>query len=444
MFARVVSGVAFLFLATAPCVAAQPGGKSKSRPPIQDAFLKLSPEGLLEYVEAAGGAAFAEAKRGNLTVTIIERGAVEAVDCSDVTVRRFTDDRRSPGPRQFTTIKWIIDDGAMVRKGDRLVVLDDAPLQKQAVPIRASLNQAKAAFAQAQANLALMQSETTTETRLGEIDVRLAQLEVKKAPVEDREVFELKVEKAKLLLERTRAQGRAKVLQAESEVHLRRQAVDQEETRLAEILKQIDACVLTAPQEGYAVYHVSPASRFGGPTAIVAQGEPVVEGQKLIRVCDLKRLQLATRVHEAQISRVKPGQPANVRVDAYPNKPLEGKVDQVATVASQAEWLQSDVKVYAVNIGLPEAGPRLKPGMTAEARIDAGGKNDALHVPASAVIRLGGDLAVFVKEGKKLERRIVTVGLSADQGVEIRSGLEEGVQVLRDPQAVLRRLGPGN
>jgi multidrug efflux pump subunit AcrA (membrane-fusion protein) len=148
------------------------------------------------------------------------------------------------------------------------------------------------------------------------------------------------------------------------------------------------------------------------------------------------------RVPEAQIYLVREGQTTQVRVDAFPNERLEGKVKQVATTASPPEWAASDVKVYAVTVALPDAlGIGLKPGMTAEARIDTGGKKGVLHVPASAVLRLGRDAVCLVKEGQGLVRRPVAVGALGEQGIEIRSGLKEGDEVLRDPDAVLRRLG---
>src|SRR5439155_5975144 len=118
--------------------------------------------------------------------------------------------------------------------------------------------------------------------------------------------------------------------------------------------------------------------------SIVAQGEPVKEGQKLMRIPDLKRMLVNTKVHEAMISRIKgdvwrptgfpevlqatlfmnpdavsrmmnqyampdirerlrdrelekvsDGMKASVRVDAFPDRPLTGHVKTVATVASQ-------------------------------------------------------------------------------------------------------------
>ena len=412
---------------------AQPG--PRSRPPAE--LPDVTPEALLGLVQKSGGAAFVKVARGDVALAVVERGALEPIDCSDVVVRLRQRDKKIPA----ATIRWVIEDGAMVRKGDRLADLDDSELQDQARTIKHSAERAKLALTQVEESLRNTQTEMDTDVRLGEINVRLAQLELKKADA-DREVVELKIEQARLLLERTRAQGRAKVTQAQANVLARRSALDAEFARLKEVQEQIGHCVLTAPKDGLVIFYAAPTSRFGAGSDLVAVGEPVREGQKLVRICDLKRFQLVTRVHESHISHIKAGQTAEVRIDAFPGKKLEGKVQQVATVASQADWLAADVKVYTVHIALADGhGLNLKPGMSGEARIDAGRSSDVLHVPSSAVLRSGRQLISFVKVGKELQRRPVTGGLRGEESIEIREGLKEGDEVLRDPAAVFRRLG---
>src|SRR5258708_30062325 len=70
---------------------------------------------------------------------------------------------------------------------------------------------------------------------------------------------------------------------------------------------EIKKCLILAPQDGLVVYYVPEQSRFGSGSqqSIVAQGEPVREGQKLMRIPDLSKMIVNTRVHEAMVSRVK-------------------------------------------------------------------------------------------------------------------------------------------
>ena len=87
----------------------------------------------------------------------------------------------------------------------------------------------------------------------------------------------------------------------------RRSILDKEQDKLTETDEQIALCRIVAPQDGMVVYYVNDQNRFGSGSAqsIVAQGEPVREGQKLMRIPNLNKMVVATRIHEAMISRVR-------------------------------------------------------------------------------------------------------------------------------------------
>src|ERR1700730_579400 len=74
-----------------------------------------------------GGGVFHPVQRGDLIVTLRERGTLEAVQAAEVLCRV-----RGKGPNKVaSTIKWLVEDGAAVKRGDRLVELDDSALQDE-------------------------------------------------------------------------------------------------------------------------------------------------------------------------------------------------------------------------------------------------------------------------------------------------------------------------
>src|SRR5205823_10586797 len=77
--------------------------------------------------------------------------------------------------------------------------------------------------------------------------------------------------------------------------------------KLGDIEQEIRKCTIYAPQGGLVVYYVPEQARWGTgqQQSIVAQGESVREGQKLMRIPDLSRMLVNTRVHEALVSRIK-------------------------------------------------------------------------------------------------------------------------------------------
>jgi RND family efflux transporter MFP subunit len=415
----------------------------KSPPPPRptselDRFRALDPAERLKLIEklAAGKAPFTATRRGNLLAAVVERGAIEAALTFDVVCRVKAKDKDSSAA---TTIKWLIDEGSMVKKGDRIAQLDEAAIVEQLNAATVKVKEAEAAMVLATENARLVQQESDVETRLAEIDVKLVEVELKDSPMgKVKEILELKAEQAKLKLERARARARAQQAHADAEKRAKVAFLDTERKRQSNIEAELKECVLLAPADGMVNYFVPSSNRFGGAT-VIAPGEPVREGQKLLRIADLKQFVLAIRVHEAQVSTVRVGQTTQVRVDAFPNKLLRGKVTQVSPIASAADWRTADIKVYPVTIAIEDAPPGLKPGMSGEAQIETAEHKAVLQVPLTAVVGAGRDRLCFVKSGQELLERKVVTGASNSTSVEIKEGLKEGDLVVASPQTLLGR-----
>jgi len=138
------------------------------------------------------------------------------------------------------------------------------------------------------------------------------------------------------------------------------------------------------------------------------------------------------------------GQRAEIRVDAYPNRIFKGYVKNVATIASQADWLSSDVKVYQTIVAIDGVlqNEDLKPGMSAEVIIYADETpTPVLTIPIQSVvgtIAMGEKRKCFVlnEDGKPQERDII-IGMSNEKVAEVREGLKEGEKVVLNPRPIL-------
>jgi len=252
------------------------------------------------------------------------------------------------------------------------------------------------------------------------------------------------LEEAQRGLGRTKAQARSKEVQARSERAVKRSVWGLERARFKEYEAEVEKCKIYAPHDGLALYFTPEQVRSGGGSqlAIVAQGEPVREGQKLLQLPDLTHMQISTRVHEALVSHLSPGQPALIRVDAYPEKVLHGHVQHVAAVATKVSWGMVDVGVYMTEVAIDPGdveGLDLKPGMSAEATVSGGAAEHVLAVPTGAIVggtELGAERKVFVMTSDGPEERTVTVGASNKEMAEIKSGLNEGDEVVINPGAL--------
>lgn len=302
-----------------------------------------------------------------------------------------------------------------------------------------------------------------------------------------------KVDVAKMNLEKDQRQAESKEVQAESTRKTANSVYQQEVEKLRDIEEQIRECKLIAPQDGMVVYYKAESSRFSQSSqGMISQGEQVKEGQKLIRIPDLKRMQVNTKVHEAMVSRIRgddrrstgivesvraallvnpdaltrltshteqvlnsyrelyrdkeyfiasQGQSCQIRVDAMPGRLLKGHVRNVAAVAAQGDWMSSDVKVYQTLVTIDESVEGLKPDMSAEVTIMVDPpKEPVLAVPLQAIVggaESGPKRKVIVKTLTGTEEREVELGMFNDKLVEIRSGVKDGEEVILNPKAVL-------
>ena len=144
-------------------------------------------------------------------------------------------------------------------------------------------------------------------------------------------------------------------------------------------------------------------------------GDMVEPGTILYRVGLEKPLWVVADVNEEDIPRVKVGQNALLRTDAFAGQVLPGAVKQITPAGDPIS------KTFRVRIGLPDDTP-LRVGMSVEANIVSREKPDAVLVPANALIHNG----LFAIEDGRARLRKVEIGIRGTGFVEITQGISEG------------------
>jgi multidrug efflux pump subunit AcrA (membrane-fusion protein) len=292
--------------------------------------------------------------------------------------------------------------------------------------------------AQAQADAAKLRSAQIALAKTTE-DVRVLQ---KYTGPRTRKEIQGRIDEAKRAMDRVKIQADAKRITAEAAKKAAKSTWEQEKKKAEDLSDEIKKCKILAPQDGLVVYHVDERSKWGGgQQSLIAQGEPVREGQKLMRIPNLNKMVVATKIHEAMVSRVHAGLPAQVRVEAFSGKTMRGKVKAIATVASKQSWLSSDVQVYEAQVEIEGVVPGLKPDMTAEVTIFTDSQRDsALTIPVQAIlgsVDMGNTRRIYVQTDNGPEARDVTIGLSNDRMAEVLTGLKEGDEVIVNPLVLL-------
>ena len=186
--------------------------------------------------------------------------------------------------------------------------------------------------------------------------------------------------------------------------------------------------------------------REGEMVVIGIQNQP---GTVLMTVSDLEELNAEVKVAEADVLRVQTGQPARVTLEALPGRSFAGAVTEVGASALPQLGTGAAAREFRVEVRLEDPEPGMRPGLTCDAEILVGERDDVTTVPLQAVVlRLRGEggteaRGVFVVEGGSARLVPVETGIIGGLDIEIR-GVESGTEVVTGPYQVLRELNDGD
>jgi RND family efflux transporter MFP subunit len=234
-------------------------------------------------------------------------------------------------------------------------------------------------------------------------------------------------------LERVQSSTSATVTKAETDLEVAEATAELEREQLRRIEEQLELCDVRAPAAGTLIYAKDKNKK-------IELGAPVHFKQKLFSLPDLTKMKVEAFVHESEIQQVRIGMQADIKVDAFSDLPLAGKVIEIATYYdSTRQWMSGGVKDYATDILIEDfpTGISLKPGMTAQVTIRIGDLSRGVIVPVVAVAQRDDSSYCFRQVDGRLEATEVQLGENTENYVEILSGLQAGDRVALDARARL-------
>lgn len=294
----------------------------------------------------------------------------------------------------------LVEEGMAVREGQVLARLDAATADRVLALAQAELGSARQALEE-------------TQVRLHEAELNLGRT---RRLAEEKVVAQSDVDAAEAEADSLRARlavGREQVTVAERVTSLRRQ--------------ELDDTVIRAPFTGVAITKdaqpgemISPVSAGGGFTRT-----------GICTLVDMSSLEIEVDINEAYINRVRPDQPAEAVLDAYPDWRIPARV--IISVPA-ADRQKATVKV---RLGFDQLDPRILPDMGVkvaflgdEAQEPAAAGKPAVTVPRSAVRGDPANPVVFVVAGDRVERRAVRLGPAPGEQAQVVAGLAAGEQVV--------------
>jgi RND family efflux transporter MFP subunit len=246
--------------------------------------------------------------------------------------------------------------------------------------------------------------------------------------------FKAKAEEARRKLDRAQGTANATITKAKSEHESAVSELKIVEQQLQDWRDEKLKCAIVAQQSGVLAYA---NEDWYDSDRRIREGAVVHRRQKIFSLPDMNLMQVKVNVHESVVRKVKAGQRAAIRVDAFPNDRLTGIVKSVSPLAdSSNSWRSGGVKEYTTIVTIDELrGVPIKPGMTAEVEIRVDDLSNVVAVPVQAVTEHRHQHFVYAHRAGHYERIPVQVGQSNNRMVEITSGLTEGEPIALDARA---------
>ena len=352
--------------------------------------------------------------RGDFQERLHLTGEVEAAGGDTIVVPRI--------PSWQTTIKWIVEDGSSVKKGERLLELDSTQFSSDLSQRRLSLADSEQTLAQQRERLSaeIQQREFELEKKSVELEKARLDAEVPEDIVARREYQnrQLALKRAEVELEKARTELESRRTAARSD--LQNLELDLEKKRGEILLAEsaIEALEITAPGDGIVVVSNNP--RSGRKLQV---GDNVFVGWPVMKIPDMRTLQIIGVLHDVDDGRIASDQLVEMSVDAFPQKSFTGKV---ASITSIAQELSSDSlrKSFRVRIVPDEVDTELlRPGYSVRASVLSSSLQNVLLAP-----RICLDLSASPARARTGGGKLVDVVLGGCNSTHcvVESGLEEG------------------
>lgn len=311
-----------------------------------------------------------------------------------------------------------VDLGSYVQKGAVLVRLDPADARLRLDQLEAQAQQAQSAVRQAEERIGLRAGQQFDPTRVAEVGSARAALDLAEKQlrrfdrlIESGDVSRSQYDQQKAQRDQLQQQYEAALAAARQNyagVATARAAAQAAQAQVAQARKGISDTTIYAPISGYV---------SDRPADV---GEYVTTASKIATIVRTNPLRVRIDIPEQYITLVRAGQTVAVTTSAYPDRTFGGRVARISpnvTAASRTLTIEAEVEN---NESL------LKPGEFATVRIQMPQPEPAVLIPASAVRTEETTSHVFVLNNGHVEDRLVQLGQTEGELIEVKSGIREG------------------
>jgi multidrug efflux pump subunit AcrA (membrane-fusion protein) len=336
-----------------------------------------------------------------------------------------------PGSRNPRTIEWMVPDNSWVTKDQVVARFDASVAQRGTEEIGIELSKV---------DIQVMAKQRELERLLGELGNEMDLVDVEKLMADtftfDNELAYSRHEIIDAMRDRELLDYRFGHLEGKQDTYRDRQGAEEavltaarktQESKYQEHKSQLDNSEILAPHDGFFVYE---KTWFRQKVDI---GSTVFPGNKIATIPNLEKMNAKLDVLETEAVGISKGQSVRLTIDAFPDRPLTGKVINVSATASPIAR-DVPVKFFTVTVALDDADPKwIKPESKVSAVIAIDRIENAIYVPNQAIFSDANGDWVLVEDGAELVKREIQLGLRGANRSQVVGGLEKDDRIALFP-----------
>jgi HlyD family secretion protein len=327
---------------------------------------------------------------------------------------------------QFQIVNMAAE-GKQVKAGEQLIAFDAQRIRDDLMRFQNELDQAVKELEKTRTQIDLEGEEL--KSKLAAAENNYEKLKLKQARDLKVEAFN-QIEKDRLAFEQARREVEA--IKERIEWHKKSSEATYQiivskktraENKVNEIKKGMENFQAKADRDGVVIYK----TKWNGEKFRV--GESVWMGQSLLEIPDLNTIVAEAYIPEVDIGKIKPGQSAEVTIDAFPDKVYPGSIKSVGKLVHPKAW---DIpnKILDIQIALDQLDVSImRPSMSVKAKIKTSSIENCLAVPLRAIRTTAEGSMVKVKTDQGWREQPVKLGESNGTEVVILEGLKAGDRI---------------
>lgn len=323
----------------------------------------------------------------------------------------------------------LVKAGSIVQKGEVVAEFDRQYMMNRLDDFRAGVLQQRLDMKNLVVNLDVVRESYRQAILAAKSNLEKADLDLKTTPVRsaiDAERLRLAREEADAKYKQTLDEAKYREISERSSIRMEELDFQQASLELKRAEANADRMLVKAPLGGLAVMQTI---RRGTDIGQIQQGDQLYPGQFFMQVVDLKSMVVNASVNQVDVEKLRIGQKARVRFDAYPDLELPAHVYSIAAMGRPGGMRASYLREVPVRLKLDKPDPRVIPDLSVSVDVVIDSDTQAAAVaPLSSVFRDGAESKpyIFVRTATGFERREVELGLENYVAASIKSGLRPG------------------